>query len=161
MARRVQRLLARSGWAGWTARVRPGPGEERCGTVSVIGGDGRRYISGLLDAERRRVSVVPGEPRRITDLLHSADRSLLAPLFAESGASCFSFDALARRIKDTFGAERVDATAYRTTVPRGTALDDEDGRWTRYQAGCAIAAAGEPGATPDSVAVQVFQRLER
>jgi hypothetical protein len=160
MARRVQTLLDRSGWAGWTARVRPGRGAGGgpCGSVSAIGGDGRRYISGLLDADARRVSVVRGAARRVTDLLHSADRSLLVPLFEESGARCFSYAGLVDRIEQVFAAEGIDASVYGTPHPRSSALDDEDGRWTRYQAGCAVLAGGAPGATPDSAVIQVFQK---
>lgn len=158
MARRVQRLLDRSGWAGWTARVRSGPGEGQCGSVSIIGGDGRRYIAGLLDADTRRVSVVRGSARRVTDLLHSAERSLLVPLFAASGARCFTYDALVDRIEHVFAAKGIDASVYRTPHPRSSALDDEDGRWTRYQSGCAVIAGGAPGATPDAAVIQVFQK---
>ena len=46
----------------------------------------------------------------------------------------------------------------RTTVPRGTTLDDDDGRWTRYKAGCAVLAGGEPRVERDSVAIVIFQR---
>lgn len=159
MARRVQRLLDRSGWVGWTARVRPDAGDGgECGSVSAIGGDGRRYIAGLLDGDARRVSVSRGSARRVTDLLHAADRSLLVPLFEESGARCFTYDGLVDRIEQVFAAKGIDASAYRTPHPRSSALDDEDGRWTRYQAGCAVLAGGEPGATPDSALIQVFQK---
>ncbi len=157
LALRVQRLLGRTGWTGWTARVRSDGGGP-CGSVSVLGGDGRRYIAGLLDADARLVPISRGAGRRITDLLHSADRSLLVSLFAESGASCFSFERLARRVRQVFGAKGVEVSARRTVVPRGTALDDEDGRWTRYRAGCAVIAAGEPGPTRDSAVIDLFQR---
>jgi hypothetical protein len=69
LVRRVERLLDRSGWTGWTAEVNPGLGAGPCGSVSGIGGDGRRYIAGSLDADGRRVFVGRGASRRITDLL--------------------------------------------------------------------------------------------
>lgn len=158
LTRRVQRLLDRSGWEGWTARVNPRLGEGPCGSVSGLGGDGRRYVTGFLDAESREVTVSRAASRRVTDLLHAAGRSLLVPLFEESGATCFSFDALSERIRQVFGAKGIDASVVRATVPAGTALDDEDGRWTRYKAGCAVLAAGAPGEDRDSVAIEVFHK---
>jgi hypothetical protein len=156
LVHRVQRLLDRSGWTGWTAEVNAGFGEGPCGSVSGIGGDGQRYISGALDADGRRVFVARSASRRTTDLLYSAERSLLTPLFRESGATCFTFAGFRERAKEVFAAEGIDATVTRTTVPRGTSLDDEDGRWTRYQEGCAVLAGGEPGPDAHSVELQAF-----
>jgi hypothetical protein len=156
LARRVQRLLDRSGWTGWTASVNGGLGDGPCGSVSTLGGDGRRYLAGSLDADGRRIFVFRGAPRRTTDLLYSAQRSLLAPLFAESGATCFSFGELAERARDVFAANGLTVRVTRGSVPRGTALDDEDGRWSRYQAGCAVLAGGEPGDDPHSVVLEFF-----
>jgi hypothetical protein len=154
----VQRVLDRSGWTGWTVRARSDRGDGPCGSVSYIAGNGRRYISWNLDADGTRVFVARGAGRRITDLLYSADRSLLVPLFAESGARCFTFDGLRQRVRQVFGAEGVDASVMRTSLPRNTALDDDDGRWTRYRAGCAVLAAGEPGKDADSVVIGAFIR---
>jgi hypothetical protein len=69
---------------------------------------------------------------------------------------CFTLDGFRERAQEVFAAEGVSATVTGTTVPRGTSLDDEDGRWTRYQAGCAVLAAGEPGADGDSVVLEAF-----
>jgi hypothetical protein len=155
LVRRIQRLLDRTGWTGWTAetyRLGDGP----CGTVSGLGGDGRRYISHGLDAIGHRVLVARAAPRRVTDLLYSAERSLLAPLFAESGAECFTFGDFRERVQEVFAAKGLSASVRRTTMPRGTSLGDEDGRWTRYKQGCAVLAGGEPGDDPDSVTIEVF-----
>jgi hypothetical protein len=46
----------------------------------------------------------------------------------------------------------------RSSMPRGTALDDEDGRWSRYQAGCAVLAGGAPADDPDAVVLELFVR---
>jgi hypothetical protein len=155
LVRRVQRLLDRSGWTGWTADVhRMGAGP--CGSVSGLGGGGQRFISHGFDAIDRRVLVSRAYPRRITDLLYSAERSLLGPLFAESGAKCFTFEGFRERVQEVFAAEGVTASVTTTTMPRGTSLDDEDGRWTRYKAGCAVLAGGEPGDDPDSAVIEVF-----
>jgi hypothetical protein len=161
LVRRVQQLLDRSRWTGWTVRVNRGLGRGPCGSVSSLGGDGQRYISGALDADTQQVLVSRTASRRLVDLLHSADHSLLVPLFDESGAQCFSFDGFVDRVRQVFGAHGVDVAVRRATVPAGTALDDDDGRWTRYKAGCAVLAGGEPAAEPDSVAIEIFQRLPR
>jgi hypothetical protein len=157
LVRRIQRLLDRTGWRGWTAathRLGGGP----CGTVSAIGGDGRRYISHGLDAIGRRVLVARAASRRVTDLLYSAERSLLGPLFAESGAKCFTFDGFRERVQEVFAGKGLSASVRRTSMPRNTGLDDEDGRWTRYKQGCAVLAAGAPGGDADSVVIDVFLR---
>jgi hypothetical protein len=60
-ARRVQALLERSGWTGWTTWLRPDLAEGPCGAVTMPGGDGRRSIEGALDAEGRRVIVKGAE----------------------------------------------------------------------------------------------------
>jgi hypothetical protein len=155
LVRRVQRLLDRSGWTGWTARPhRLGMGP--CGSVSGLGGDGRRYITHGLDAAGRRVLVGRAGHRRITDLLYSADRSLLLPLFSETGARCFTIEGLGERARQLFGAQRVRVAVRSAAIPRATALDDSDGRWTRYQAGCAVLGGGEPGDDGDSVTIEVL-----
>ena len=156
LARRVQHLLDRSGWTGWTAEVRNDLGDGPCGTVSAIGGDGRRYITGGMDADGRRIFVAHEAPRRVADLLYSADRSLLAALFVESGAKCFTFDAFRKHVEEVFSSNGLDATVTQTSVPRGTALDDDDGRWTRYKQGCTVLAGGSPGADRNSVEIEAF-----
>jgi hypothetical protein len=150
LAHRLRRLLDRSGWDA-TVRLRGGVGD--CGTVSQIAGDGRRYISWDLHDGKRRLSVWRVAPRRVTDLLYSADRSLLVPLFRESGATCLSLAELRDRIHARFGARGLDARVRR--IPLLGALDDDDGRWTRYLQGCAILAGAEPDGA-DAVVVDVF-----
>jgi hypothetical protein len=155
LVRRVQRLLDRSGWTGWTAqRHRMGAGP--CGSVSGLGGGGQRFISHGFDAIGRRVLVSRAYPRRITDLLYSAERSLLGPLFAESGAKCFTFERFRERVREVFAAEGVSTTVRRISFPRNASLGDEDGRWTRYKQGCAVLAGGGPGDDPDSAVIEVF-----
>jgi hypothetical protein len=133
-------------------------GEGPCGTISVLGGDGRRYISLWPGQRPRTLRIARSAPRRITELLYSAERSLLAQLIPESGARCFGFAELSDRIREVFAAKGVDAAVRWERFPASSALDDEDGRWTRYQAGCAIVAGGSPEATADSVEIQVFEK---
>jgi hypothetical protein len=122
----------------------------------MFGGDGRRYM--WLDAQTRQVRVSGVASRRIMELLYSADHSLQTQLFADSGARCFSFEQLVAHARKLFGAKGIDVSARLVRLPAGTALDDEDGRWTRYEDGCAVLAGGAPGPDRDSVVVEVFQR---
>jgi hypothetical protein len=157
LVHRVQRLLDRKGWSGWTAETHR-LGEGPCGTVSGLGGDGRRYIAHGLDAIGRRVLVGRSAGRRITELLYSADRSVLAPLFTESGAKCFTLEGFRERVRQVFAGKGLSATVTRIEMARGTSLDDEDGRWTRYKQGCVVLAGGAPGPDADSAVVEVFLR---
>ncbi len=154
LARRVRALLERSGWRGWTVTVDPARGDGPCGSISYFGGDGRRYIE--FDQAERRLEVSRAGSRRVTNLLYSERNSLLLRLFRESGGACFTPDGLRRRIQDVFGAHGLTASVRSHPHPRGSALDDDDGRWTRYQSGCAVLAGGAPGPGRNDVSIEVF-----
>ena len=59
--RRIQALLERFGWTGWTTWRRSDLDEGPCGASTMPGGDGRRSLEGALDAEGRRVIVTGAE----------------------------------------------------------------------------------------------------
>jgi len=158
LARRVQVLLERSGWAGWTAAVRPDLGSGPCGSVSSFVGDGRRDASGAIDAERDQVIVTPGASRRLTSLLHSSDHSLLPGLFADSGARCHTIKSLSAHARRAFAAEHVSVSIHRTSLQPGVELDDADGRATRYRAGCAVIAGAAPGTAPETVVIDILSK---
>jgi hypothetical protein len=87
LAGRVQRLLDRSGWTGWTTWLRPDVSPGPCGRVSGVGGDGRRSIAGALDEAGRRVMIFGAIPRSTEDLLYGPGR--LGPgLQDASGQRC-------------------------------------------------------------------------
>jgi len=156
LARRVQVLLERSGWAGWTAEVRSDLGSGACGSVSGFIGDGRRDASGAIDAEHDQVIVTPGASRRLTSLLYSADHSLLPRLFTDSGARCHTISSLSAHARRAFAAERVTVSIHRTSLQPGVELDDADGRATRYQAGCAVIAGAAPGTAPETAVIKIL-----
>jgi hypothetical protein len=154
LAERVQRLLDRSGWAGWTTRLRldvsPGP----CGSVSGLGGGGRRSIAGALDEEGRRVMVFGGPPRSTADLLFGPGG--LAPrLQDESGGRCYGAEELAAHVR-----RRVAAAGRSVTVQ--TRIDDRlelaDARGARHAAGCAVVTDVGPAANGRDVVVTVVRR---
>jgi hypothetical protein len=74
-------------------------------------------------------------------------------------ARCFTLDRPRARVRQVFAPENVHATVRPTAMPPGTALDDDDGRWTRYNEGCAVLASGEPGPAPGMVTINAFIRL--
>ena len=77
LAARVQRLLDRSGWTGWTTWLRPDVSPGPCGSVSGVGGGGERSIAGALDEAGHRVMVFGAPPRSTEDLLSGPGK--LAP----------------------------------------------------------------------------------
>jgi hypothetical protein len=62
-ARRLQTVLDRRGWTGWTVRLRLDVEDGPCGYARGLTGDGRLTLEGALDAGRRHVYVYGG-PRR-------------------------------------------------------------------------------------------------
>ena len=98
LAARVQRLLDRSGWTGWTTWLRTDVSPGLCGSVSSLGGGGDRSISGALDDAGRRVMVFGALPRSTEDLLYGPGK-LVAALQDESGERCYDPAELARQVR--------------------------------------------------------------
>lgn len=63
LARRVQALLDRSGWSGWTTWLRLDVSDGPCGSVSGRNGDGTTSVEPSLDVDGRRVMIFGGPPR--------------------------------------------------------------------------------------------------
>lgn len=156
-ARRVQAVLDRSGWDGWKAIVTGSAHHRPCGTLSSLGGAGQRTFSGAYDAEHRQVAVRRTASRRLTDLLFSR-KGIFGPLIRDSGARCFTVDALRAHVEATFAAHDVEATLRVTphVFRGGESLSDEDGRATRYAQGCAIVTSASPGADDHAVQVEAW-----
>lgn len=158
-AARVQAALDRLGWTGWRAVVHDmdhGP----CGTLSNVGGDGRRRFTGSYQAADRRIVVRRSAPRRLTDLLFAAPHGLVGPLIRHSGSRCFTVAELRADVERTFRgtgvAARVQATSQ--AFPPNASLVGDDGRWARYQQGCAIAVGATPGRDGRSATIEVWLR---
>jgi hypothetical protein len=91
LATQVQALLVRDGWDGWTTNVRTDVGSGPCGSVSGLGGDGLRTLSGSLDADTKTVMVASAPPRSTMTLLYGSGG--LAPAIEdESATRCFTLD---------------------------------------------------------------------
>jgi hypothetical protein len=156
LAGRVQRLLDRSGWSGWTTWLRldvsPGP----CGSVSNVGGGGRRGISGSLDEAGHRVMIFGAPPRSTEDLLFGPGN--LAPaLMDESGQRCYSLDGLADHVR-----RRVAAAAPGRSVTVETGTDSRielgDARGSRLAAGCAVVVGAGPAGNGHDLVVTVIRK---
>jgi hypothetical protein len=158
LVRRAQALLDRSGWTGWSVIVRGSRTHGPCGTLSNLNGGGQRTFGGSYDAAARHIIVWRSASRRIMDLLYS-DHGLMGPLFADSGARCFTVAQLRAHAKAVFAAKHVDVTvrAKKYALVPGS-LDDDDGRWTRYQQGCAIVSDSSPGSNDHSVTIDAWLR---
>jgi hypothetical protein len=92
-AARVQRLLDEGGWVGWRTKVRSDLTEGPCGSVTTMGGDGRRYLEGSLDPREKVVLVFPEPPRRLKELLYAAN-GIVGDAIDASGERCYTVEAL-------------------------------------------------------------------
>jgi hypothetical protein len=147
LASRVQRLLDRSGWAGWRTQLRLDVQDGPCGSVSGLGGDGRRTIEGALDPDARHVMVFGGASRSTTELLYGAGG--LAPRLQDaSGERCFTragLEAMARRLAGR-------ALTFTTGVVNG---EPTGARGRRRAEGCAIVSDVYPAADGRGVVVAI------
>ena len=91
LAAQVRALLVRDGWDGWTTSLRTDVGSGPCGSVSGLGGDGQRTLSGSLDADAKTVMVTSSPPRSTMALLYGSG-GLAPALEDESAGRCFTLD---------------------------------------------------------------------
>jgi hypothetical protein len=156
LAGRVQRLLDRSGWTGWTTWLRldvsPGP----CGSVSGVGGDGRRSIAGALDEAGHRVMVFGAPPRSTEDLL-SGPGKLVQTLMDESGERCYAPDELAGHVRRRVAAAAPGRSVTVETRIEGTA-DLFDARGARLEAGCAVVGIVGPAGNGRDLIVTIVRK---
>jgi hypothetical protein len=156
LAGRVQQLLDRSGWTGWTTWPRPDVSPGPCGSVSNPGGGGRRGISGSLDEAGHRVMIFGGPPRSTEDLLCGPGK--LAPaLMDESGERCYSPDGLADHVRRRVAAA---APGRSVTVETGTdsGIELGDARGARLAAGCAVVIGAGPAGTGHDLVVTIIRK---
>jgi hypothetical protein len=154
LARRVQALLDRSGWTGWTTRLRLDAQQGPCGSVSGIGGSPERTLSGSIDYQARQVDVFGAARRSTEDLLYGPGR--LAPaLMDESGERCFSLEELRDHVRRRVAATGRSVAFEVGRLPAGQELDGARGQ--RYQGGCAIVATVAPAGNGRDLIVEIWQ----
>jgi hypothetical protein len=155
LARRAQALLDRGGWTGWRAVVRDDIDQGPCGSISALGGDGRRYFEGALDPDGRELFVVPGVSRSLENLLYSAEQNLGGRLMDASGERCYDragLDAMVReRLAPT--GRRLELYAAEPLI-EGASISGPRGR--RLNEGCAIIVEVGPAADGESIRVGVL-----
>jgi hypothetical protein len=157
LAGRVQRLLDRSGWAGWTTTLRldvsPGP----CGSVSNLGGGGHRSIAGSLDEQGRRVTVFGAPPRSTEDLLYGPGK--LAPALQDmSGERCYRPGELGEQVRRRVAGA---APGRSVTIEGGQVdggLELGDARGPRLAAGCAVVLGVGPARNGHDLVVQIVRK---
>ena len=145
LARRVDALLARTGWVGWHTQLRLDVSQGPCGSVTGLGGDGRESIAGSLDADHRVVMIF-GAPHRSTEaLLYGAGTGLAPKVEDASGGQCYSVASLEAYVR---GAVAPTGRAVSFTVTTGRPAGEEfgDARAGRYQADCAVLTDLRPAA---------------
>jgi hypothetical protein len=156
LASRVQALLDRSGWTGWRTQLRPDLGQGPCGSVSGLGGDGRRSIAGALDATQH-VVLVSSAPYRSTERLLWGPSGLAPSLEDDSGTRCFSEDAMrAEASRRVAPSGRSVSFAVQQTRPPGETFIDA--RERLYQAGCTIIVDVTPARDGLGVVVTLLRR---
>jgi hypothetical protein len=152
-ARRVDALLARSGWSGWRTQLRLDVEDGPCGTVSSQGGDGRRTVEGALDVEDRRVMVFGTASRALTDLLYGP-HGIAGPAMDASGRRCYTVEgvqALARQRLADAGRPLSFTTGSR---PAETDIAGERG--DRLDQGCAVI-VGLSTTPEDRILVEIWR----
>jgi hypothetical protein len=136
LATQVQAVLIRDGWDGWTTVLRTDVGSGPCGSVTGLGGDGRRTLSGSLDADTRTVMVTSSPPRSTMTLLYGSG-GLAPALEDESATRCFSLDGARAMV-----TSRVDATgrtvAFVVNPAESVGAQYAGGRARLLDEGCAL-----------------------
>ena len=156
LAGRVQRLLDRSGWTGWTTWLRldvsPGP----CGSVSNVGGGGRRGISGSLDEAGHRVMVFGAPPRSTEDLLLArkacpSPDGRVRPALLQPGR--------AGRPRAAQGRGRGPGpVGHRRDRHRHAGMELGDARGARLAAGCAVVIGAGPAGNGHDLVVTIIRK---
>ena len=156
LAARVQRLLDRSGWTGWTTWLRPDVSPGPCGSVSGVGGGGDRSIAGALDETGHRVMVFGAPPRSTEDLL-SGPGKLAQTLMEESGERCYDPVALTGHVRRRVAAAAPGRSVTVEHRVEGGA-DLFDARGARLEAGCAVVASAAPAGNGRDLIVTIVRK---
>jgi hypothetical protein len=156
LAGRVQRLLDRSGWNGWTTWLRLDVSAGPCGSVSGLGGGGRRSIAGALDEAGHRVMVFGALPRSTEELLYGPGK-LVPSLMDESGERCYDPVELAGHVRRRVAAAAPGwSVAIEQRVDGGADLFDARG--ARLEAGCAVVSNVVPAVAGRDLVVTIVRK---
>jgi hypothetical protein len=156
LARRVQAVMAETGWTGWRTAVRPGDGGP-CGWARRRGGDSRLTLSPFMNGETRELSIEAGPPHSLGRQLYG-DESLVVRLFDDTGERCFGLRALQDHARRTIVPTGHDVRFKVGRTPANSGM--EPPRGDRLAEGCAIvvgAAAVYPATGGVEVEVEIWQ----
>jgi len=154
LAARVQRILVRTGWAGWTTRLRLRGGNARgpCGRVTRLGGADRSLV--FIESERRIV-VFSGFARSAEDRLFLAG-GLLSRLDARSQARCLTSGEIGGFARRAFSVRGLRVRIHVARMSRRAKMGGLSTQ--RYAAGCAVVSGVHPDGDPGTVVVDVFEK---
>jgi hypothetical protein len=155
-AARVQQLLDRTGWDGWTARLRKPDDGFPCGAVTVRGGGISRTLAGALKGKERVVLVRSSWSHSVDDLLYGARNGVFLPLLRRSGTRCFTTAELTALVD-----RAVSPAGLRTRVVvghLGANTEIEGPRGVRYEAGCSIITMLQPAKTAGIVDLTISRK---
>lgn len=158
LAARVRRLLARTGWRGWTSQPsRAASANGPCGTVITLGGAEGGLTTGF-DSRTRTIVVDGGFAQSIEDRLYGDGyrNGPLARLDRASSARCMTTSALTRMAKRAFSAARLDMRADVGPLPPHIRIGHPGA--TLYDQGCAVVAGVQPDADPRTVVLNVYAK---
>jgi hypothetical protein len=134
-AERVQDILDRSGWNGWSVWVRHDLDEGPCGGVTNLRGNGQRSIDGALAGGEHRVMVYGRLPRALENLLYSAN-GVSGALMDTSGERCYTVSELEDLARERLAEARLPIT-FAVVAPK-PGVEITDARQARLDEGCAV-----------------------
>jgi hypothetical protein len=140
LARRVEALLRRTGWTGWSTVVTPGDGGP-CGWVRRRAGDSSLTLTPVMNGETRELSVTGGPPRSLERQLYG-ESSILVGLFEDTGARCFGLSELRDHVRRVMARTRRQTRFRIGELPANTGM--EPPRGDRLAQGCAIVVGAAP-----------------
>jgi hypothetical protein len=153
LAGRVQRLLDDAGWTGWGTTIRDDLGDGPCGTVTTLGGDGRRYLEGSLDARDKLVLILPEAPRSLMDLLFGP-HGIVGSTMDASGERCFTVEGVRDLARRRLAQTDRPVTFSVGSRPAETEIAGERGE--RLDEGCAVIVGVGPTAD-DRILVEIWR----
>ena len=154
-AARVQQLLDRTGWAGWTARLRRPDDGFPCGAVTVRGGGIDRTLAGALKGDERVVLVRSSWSHSVDDLLYGT-RGVFLPLSRRSGTRCYTTAELTALVDHA-----VSPAGLRTRVVvrhPGANTEIEGPRGSRYEEGCSVITMLQPAKRAGTVRLTISRK---
>ncbi len=151
-AARLQRLLDRTGWVGWTAQLRDGRADGPCGTVTGRGGGIDRTVAGAFDGKAKVIHVR-------SDVSHTLDKLLVSTalrLFRRTGERCFTTAELTSAVRRAIAPAGAKLRVVVSALPDGGTIVAPRG--TRYEEGCSVLGSVGPEPGEDGLVLRIARK---